>query len=215
MTAIFESQSSSVTFGDIEIIFPQVSFEEETPMTDVLYQFKSTSENSSNLSVQHNKNVASRSDINGGSTGPSGRENQDAYYFSIISYNDQEFKIFIVADGHGRFGKSLADASIEIIEIVIPRFGEILENELILGDIFESFQESLTSRFSQLTSGGATITLVIEGDGFKICANLADCSAITLIDTDPSNITMIRDGEIIAVASNELELTEDHGPESP
>lgn len=212
MTAIFESQSTSVSFDDdIQIIFPQVSFEE--PTTNVSYHFKSSG-NGPNLKVQHNNNISSRSDINGGSSGPSGRENQDAYCVFIISYNDQEFKIFIVADGHGIHGKTFSDASLEIIDIILSRFVEILENESILGDIFESFQEDLSSRFSKLTSGGTTITLVIEGDGFKICANLADCTAFTFIDTDPSNIKMLRDGESITITSNELELTEDHGPDS-
>lgn len=205
MSAIVHS--SFVPFED-----NQPSLEKDT--TNVVLQFKSTTENKPNLNIRHNQTIVSRSDINGGSTGPAGRENQDAYCIFVISYNKQEYKIFIVADGHGIHGKTLADTSLEIINIVLSKFGEILENELILGDIFESFQEDLTSRFSQLTSGGATITLMIESDSFKICANLADCSAFTFIDTDPSNIIMLRDGKSINVISNELELTEDHGPES-
>jgi serine/threonine protein phosphatase PrpC len=187
---------------------------EETPQ--VIIEYSSTTLGP-NIQLLSSCDFSIRSDINAGSRGPIERENQDSFYFAKLSLNEEKILISIVADGHGIHGRNSSVIVVEDLpKIIIPRIHEIIEDPSLLNKIFIDFNEYLSTKLVQMFSdkliGGTTVILVIEGDGFKISANLADCEAFTLIETDPSNIRMTRDGIDIPVMSNTIQLTVSHGP---
>jgi serine/threonine protein phosphatase PrpC len=182
---------------------------------DEHYSFLSDIKNNRSHQLFHRDKICSRTDINNGSSGLNGPENQDSYKIDIIYKNGEKFNIFIMADGHGRNGGLMSSEIVNKISIiVITRFDEIMSNPPLLQDIIENFNEELSKNFSHNITGGSTVTLVIEGDGIKICANISDCEAITFIDTDPSNILMFRDGIQLKNESQIITLTEDHSADS-
>lgn len=165
----------------------------------------------------HNDNIASATYKMSGSSGPSGKENQDAHSINIITSPNNGKKYIIVCgcDGHGLYGKTLSSVTAdELPHIIASHVDDILADTSILYGIFESFNEILRSRFSSFSSGGTTVTVLIKFDEGQICANLADFDVITKIDTDISNISITRDGILQQVTSIINQLTEDHSPHS-
>ena len=165
--------------------------------------------------VRHVDNITSATYKMSGSTGPYGKENQDAHSINVIDYNGKKVTIICGCDGHGTFGKMFSSTVVnELPHIIICHLDNILVDSSTLYGIFEIFNETLKSRFISLTNGGTTVTILIKFDGCQICANLADFDAITKIDTDISNITFTKDGVSQDVTSNILQLTDDHSPNS-
>jgi len=170
-----------------------------------------------NFQARISESVSVRTDMNAGSRGPSGRENQDSFFSGETTLDGAKILVTIVADGHGLYGRFFSAGVVEgLPEVIMPQIKDIIQNPQDLGPIFIDFNDTLTAKLGQMFPdgllGGTTVTLVIEGDGFKICANLADCEAICKIETDPSNIRMTRDGIDVSVESNDIELTVSHGP---
>ena len=156
----------------------------------------------------------------GGSSGVSGRENQDHYSVSRLVFKGVEYVISVVCDGHGKFGKTFATETTRRLPIaVLANFEAILANPLELQFIFNDVNEELrsmpfgTSTLGACASGGTTVTLSILCDGRQIVANLADCEAVTRYECDPSLITLNRDGIPQPTPTSPIVcLTRSHGP---
>jgi len=166
--------------------------------------------------VSHNEHIVSGTYQMGGSGGPYGKENQDAYSINHITIkNGQMVTIVCGCDGHHTYGKVFSSTTVnELPLIIIKHLDDILDDTSLLYGIFETFNETLKVKYGSLSNGGTTVTLLIKFDGCQIVANLADFDVETHIDTDVCNIKLIRDGIPQKVTKNFIKLTEEHSPHS-
>jgi len=159
------------------------------------------------------RHLKSLTDIGAGS-GPGRTQNQDAFLIKEIVTEDGEvLTVYIVADGHGNYGKLFSTDALGLIDYIEHRIGQIIIQYHRLGDIFEEFNEFLLRKHGDLACmAGTTVTLIISGSGFIICAHLGDCDAYTQIDCPLEEITFMMDGEGVRVSDKTLKLTDDHSP---
>jgi len=189
---------------------------EQTINTTINY---SSTSNDVDGIITHNDHAVSAAFIMSGSTGPTGKEMQDAHSISNgTTANGIKFTITVGCDGHGFDGKAFANTTVnELPPMILAHIDEIIvfHQYHLFSDIFEKFNELLCTRFESSISGGTTCTVVIKFHGGIICANLADFDVITQIDTpNLHDIVFFKDGVLQKVTSNILMMTEDHSPHS-
>lgn len=129
------------------------------------------------------------SSIMGGSSGLTGKENQDKYCFQIIkrvknngfSMTVDNITVIMVCDGHGKYGKIYADTIIEnFFDVIIQHLHKIIENpndHVLLKSLFVNFNNDVFYQSYGHLNGGSTCTLIIDTNDFTICANIGDCDA--------------------------------------
>lgn len=149
-----------------------------------------------------NEGILSLSNIMGGSTGLTGKENQDNYCFQVIKRIKKnnfvevtdEIKIIIVCDGHGQYGKVYADIIVnKFSDVITENLHEIVMNpndNSILKSLFIKFNKDEFYNKYKYINGGSTCTLIINTNEFIICANIGDCDAYIKYDTNDKLIQL-------------------------
>jgi len=133
-----------------------------------------TSLNINDYLIKHSENVTGITCSMGGSTGliPRSKENQDAYSVTKIVYINSdniqnEFDIIIGCDGHGNVGKIFSIYTVsEFIQYILDNFSTIIENPLVLKDIFKQFNDKLFEIFGTLNV--ENIKYILEKDFFPV-----------------------------------------------
>ena len=160
--------------------------------------------------IKHSDNITGQTYIMGGSIGLDEPENQDAYSITRVLFESKIYDIIIGCDGHGTYGKLYSTHTVtNFIQHVLDNFEYILDNSLVLKKLFTQFNSILYYKFNMF-NGGTTITLCIKTNDRIIVANLGDFDVVSLIQTDPSNISISIDGIKKQVISNIITLTGNH-----
>ena len=134
----------------------------------------------------------------GGSTGVSGKENQDACSVISIKRQGVKYAVTTVCDGHGLNGQGYANHVITILpQLVIENFTRVLADPTpVLKELFAQVSTKLENLMG-FKSGGTTATITILSDGQLICANLSDCEALVKISAPVESIVVQRNGQVI------------------
>lgn len=134
----------------------------------------------------------------GGSTGVSGKENQDACSVISIKRQGVKYAVTTVCDGHGLNGQGYANHVITILpQLVIENFTRVLADPTpVLKELFAQVSTKLENLMG-FKSGGTTATITILSDGQLICANLSDCEALVKISAPCESIVVQRNGQVI------------------
>ncbi len=148
----------------------------------------------------------------GGSSGITGKENQDACSVISIKKNGIKYAVTTVCDGHGIYGQSYANNVVTLLpQEVTKRFDDVLANPFVtLKEIFFNVTNQIKQQMSH-RNGGTTATITILTDGCLIVANVGDCEALVKIDPS-ANITIERNGLFIPNDSTDgiIRATVDH-----
>ena len=149
----------------------------------------------------------------GGSTGVSGKENQDACSVISLKKNGIKYAVTTVCDGHGIYGQHYSNMVVTLLpQSVTQRFDEVLTNPLVtLKEIFFIVTNKIKDQMEH-KHGGTTATITILSDGRLIVANVGDCEALIKIDLASSDLIIERNGTIISNDStnNVIRATVDH-----
>ncbi len=136
----------------------------------------------------------------GGSTGVTGKENQDACSIITIKRKGTKYRIATVCDGHGLYGQKFANYVVTMLpQLVVQNFAQVLAEPVsILKDLFARVSLSLEKEMGN-KAGGTTGTVCILSPGQLICANVSDCEALIKIDGPDEAISVTRNGQNIPV----------------
>lgn len=134
----------------------------------------------------------------GGSTGVTGKENQDACSVISIKRQGVKYAVTTVCDGHGFNGQTFANIVVTMLpQLVVENFSKVLADPVIvLKKLFAQVSTSLEQTMNA-KAGGTTATITILSDGHLICANLSDCEALIKISAPDESITVERNGHVI------------------
>lgn len=149
----------------------------------------------------------------GGSTGISGKENQDACSVVSIKKNGTIYAITTVCDGHGIYGQSYSNIVVtKLPQLVIQHFEEILVDPFsILKKLFSIVNENLKTEF-KFCDGGTTATITILADSLLIVANVGDCEALLKTNSPNDSVLMEKNGVRIPceITDGVIRATIDH-----
>jgi serine/threonine protein phosphatase PrpC len=134
----------------------------------------------------------------GGSTGVSGKENQDACSVMTINRNGIKYRIATVCDGHGLYGQKFANHAVSMLpQLVVKNFAQVLAEPVsTLKSLFEQVSSSLEKDMSN-KAGGTTATICIFSPGKLICANISDCEALIKLDVPAESISITRNDAVV------------------
>ena len=163
------------------------------------------------------------------------KENQDGTITLQFKFKDLDYVLTIVVDGHGIFGRWFANQVIkDFPKLIFDNFEQILAEPHFLKPLFRSINDKLRievpqyiqsiidmnptlSRFTiesirdPTATGGTTCTVVIQGNGLQITANVSDGESMSKFDCDPQAITIVRDGvELDKPTTQTVLTTESH-----
>ncbi len=135
----------------------------------------------------------------GGSSGISGKENQDACSVVSIKAKGTKFSLTTVCDGHGLFGQTYSNTVVTMMpKLVIQKFDEVLQDPFsTLKSIFADVTTQLKSSMGH-KSGGTTATVTILTDGLLIVANVGDCDAFLKTNSPIESIVIERNGQVVS-----------------
>ncbi len=135
----------------------------------------------------------------GGSSGISGKENQDACSVVSIKANGTKFSLTTVCDGHGLFGQTYSNTVVTMMpKLVIQKFDEVLQDPFsTLKSIFADVTTQLKSSMGH-KSGGTTVTVTILSDGLLIVANVGDCDALLKTNSPTESIVIELNGQVVS-----------------
>lgn len=136
----------------------------------------------------------------GGSTGVTGKENQDACSVITIKRKGIKYRIATVCDGHGLYGQKYANYVVSMLpNLVVADFKRVLtEPVTTLRELFARVSDSLGTDMNN-KAGGTTATICILSSGQLICANLSDCEALIKIDAPIDVVSVTRNNQVIPV----------------
>ncbi len=139
----------------------------------------------------------------GGSTGVSGKENQDACSVITIKRKGIKYRIATVCDGHGLYGQKFANYVVTMLpQLVVQNFAQVLaEPVIVLKELFSQVSLRLAQEMGD-KPGGTTGTVCIFSQGQLICANVSDCEALIKIDGPDKSIRVTRNGFVIPTESS-------------
>lgn len=134
----------------------------------------------------------------GGSTGITGKENQDACSVITGTINEAKYTIVCVCDGHGLHGQTFANSVASILpQFVVKQMNQIISDPVTnLKNIFEQVTGILKNKFSS-GLGGTTATIGILFDGCFISANVGDCEALIKLSVEPAFVQCETNGILI------------------
>lgn len=134
----------------------------------------------------------------GGSTGVSGKENQDACSVLTIKRKGIKYRIGTVCDGHGLYGQKYSNYVVSMLpHLVVTNFKRVLaEPVATLRELFSRVSDSLGTDMRN-RHGGTTVTVCILSAGQLICANLSDCEALIKIDSPIDDVCVTRNNQHI------------------
>jgi serine/threonine protein phosphatase PrpC len=136
----------------------------------------------------------------GGSTGVSGKENQDACSVITIKRKGTKYRIATVCDGHGLYGQKFSNHVVAMLpQLVVKNFSQVLAEPVsILKELFAQVSSSLEEEMSN-KAGGTTATVCIFSPDQLICANISDCEALIKVDVPAESISVTRNGQVIPI----------------
>jgi len=134
----------------------------------------------------------------GGSSGISGKENQDACSVITIKRKGIKYRIGTVCDGHGLHGQKYANYVVSMLpHLIVESFKRLLtEPVLVLKELFAYVSANLETDMYH-KAGGTTVTVTILSPGQLICANLSDCEALIKIDSSVESVCVRRNNQVI------------------
>ncbi len=134
----------------------------------------------------------------GGSTGVTGKENQDACSVITIKRKGIKYRIATVCDGHGLYGQKFANNVVAMLpQLVVQNFAQVLAEPVsTLKELFAQVSSSLEQEMGN-KAGGTTATVCVFSPGQLICANVSDCEALIKIDGPDESIRVTRNGNVI------------------
>jgi len=134
----------------------------------------------------------------GGSSGVSGKENQDACSVITIKRKGIKYRIGTVCDGHGLHGQKYANYVVSMLpHLIVDNFRRLLdEPNLVLKELFAYVSANLEIDMRH-KAGGTTVTVTILSPGQLICANLSDCEALIKIDSPIESVCVTRNAHTI------------------
>ncbi len=149
----------------------------------------------------------------GGSTGLTGKENQDACSVVSIKKSGIKYAVTVVCDGHGKYGQQFSNHVVALMsKLVVDNFKAVLSSPVEkLKEIFSMVSDNLKETMGQC-AGGTTATLTILSDGMLICANVGDCEALLKIEA-PEELVVVESNGVVCygqMSNQVIRATVDH-----